>query len=382
MAVAPRDIEEVMAAIALFRPGPLRAGMDALYLGERKPELPQALRALLAPTRGVLLYQEQLMAIATHIAGWTPAEADRYRRTVISGTHDERQALRERFVADAQRRGLQPEEAAAVYDFAASSSGYVFARAHAAAYAHLVMQTAWLHAHLPAAHLVAFADRDARIPALVREARDLGVRFLPPDPNHGAEGFSLVAADTVRWGLAHVRGLSHTTVRAILTARAEGPFGSADDLRKRVPMSEEEWEALRDACVLHCLGLPPAGNRAERILRAYRRLGAIPRRSALDALASALPAMETSRGHVLLLAETTGATTRGILAVRDGRWYDIRLPDGHPPPPVGAPVWVEARPIREERGVHVVSAIRVLDLATALARCRDAPLNGVNGGAM
>jgi DNA-directed DNA polymerase III PolC len=236
--LAAHTIDDLIVALALYRPGPLKGGLkDAFvrrHLGQEPTEyLHPALEPILRDTYGVVLYQEQVLRIAHEVAGFTLGEADLLRRAMskFRSAH-EMERLRSGFVAGAQRvSGLDATTAEKLWDLLAAFAGYGFPKAHAAGYAALAYRLAYLKTHYPAEFLAArlavwggyYSPR-----VYMSEARQLGLSVKPPHVNHSDERFALDPIDrrTLWMGLGQVRELTHTTIALI---RQQRPFTSLDD---------------------------------------------------------------------------------------------------------------------------------------------------------
>lgn len=311
-----RGLEDLVAAVALIRPGPIQGNMVDPFLRRRHGREPvthlhPALEPILSKTYGVVLFQEQVIDIARTVAGFTPGEADRLRRVMSHArSRAAMEAIGRDFVAKAGANGVEPDVAERIFEMIAGYASYGFCEAHAAAFAHTAYQTAYLACHHPAAWFAALLNHQPMgyYPprTLVVEARRRGVRFLPPDVHKSGVGYTLEpppgAPAAVRVGLRAVRGLRERTVEAILRARAAGAFRSPSDLRRRAGLRRDEAEALVLCGALDALAPPdPATGRpsrrallwslasdngdapplpdfppAERLLREYEVLGFFP----------------------------------------------------------------------------------------------------------
>ncbi|MEO6462893.1 MAG: DNA polymerase III subunit alpha, partial [Candidatus Eisenbacteria bacterium] len=243
-----RALDDVIAAIALIRPGPAGAGMKDLYVRRKRGLEPVTygharLEPVLAPQRGVLLYEEDVMAVVAALCDVSLAQGDLFRRALGgTRTEDERSALRRWFAHRARAAGLSAVEARTAWGEVARFGAYAFCRAHAAGYGVLAWQAAYLRAHWPAAFASALADHHAGMYALwvhVADAQRHGVEFRLPCVNRSGEGFVLEGdpvTGPVRVGLARVRELSRRTIERTLAGRAGkgGPFGSLADWMGRV----------------------------------------------------------------------------------------------------------------------------------------------------
>jgi len=237
----PDRFEDVIALVALYRPGPMDLIPDfiARKHGEQRVEyLDPRLEPILGPTYGIMVYQEQVMQIAQVIGGYTLGNADLLRRAMGKKKQEEMDAQRDSFVAGAEKNGLSKARATALFDLMAKFAGYGFNKSHAAAYALLAYQTAYMKAHHPAAFLAAnlsamMGDSD-KVRALAEDGAANGLRLLPPDVNSSSYRFVPVEPRTVRYGLGAIRGTGESAIGAILAARESGPFKSLYDLCHRV----------------------------------------------------------------------------------------------------------------------------------------------------
>jgi DNA polymerase-3 subunit alpha len=294
----PDRFEDVIALVALYRPGPMDLIPDfiARKHGEQRVEyLDPRLEPILGPTYGIMVYQEQVMQIAQVIGGYTLGRADLLRRAMGKKNQDEMDAQRESFVAGAEKNGLTKARATALFDLMAKFAGYGFNKSHAAAYALLAYQTAYMKAHHPAAFLAAnlsavMGDAD-KVRALAEDGVANGLRLLPPDVNASVYRFVAVDSGTVRYGLGAVRGTGESAIGAILAARESGPFTSLYDLCQRVDkrrMNRRVIEALARAGGFD--GVDP--NRATVLASAGRALEAAERAERMASQSSLFGAAE------------------------------------------------------------------------------------------
>lgn len=243
----PREFEEVIANISLFRPGPVQSDMIRPYLrrkhGQEAVEyLHPALEPIMRRTYGVLIYQEQVLEIAAAVAGFSLGEADKLRRLMTSDrSRDEMMELGETFIQRAVERGVTRPVAEEVFRIVSGFAAYGFCKAHAACFAKISYQTAWLKAHYPAEFLAAILSAQPMgfyAPRTVAsEATRLGCQILPPCVNRSEDIFT-VEDGNIRVGLRLLRGMSGTALRSILEARRrDGPYKSLRDFceRTRVP---------------------------------------------------------------------------------------------------------------------------------------------------
>ena len=271
----PKSLEDLDQLIALFRPGPMR--MIDEYLQRRAGTLPvryplPELEAILKPTYGIIVYQEQVMRVAMQVAGISAAGADLMRRAMGKKDPELLEKQRGGFVSGAGARGVDREKADELFDLLARFAEYGFNKAHSAAYAVLAYQTAWLKAKYPAAFIAAVLSNEMgntdKVVAVLAEARRAGVNILPPDINHGRARFTLEdGGKAVRFGLAAVKQVGESAIQQVEKARAQGgPFTSQDDLLARVEgnlLNAKAVEALIKAGALDGLHAQGANGRAD-----------------------------------------------------------------------------------------------------------------------
>ncbi|HHV53991.1 MAG TPA: DNA polymerase III subunit alpha [Firmicutes bacterium] len=251
--------EDLVASVALIRPGPIKGDMVEPFLARRRGREPVTyllpeLEPILAKTYGVVLYQEQVIAIATQVAGFTPGEADRLRRVMTHyRSQKEMDAIGGEFIARAISRGIEPAIARTIFSYIVGYAGYGFCEAHAAAFANTAYKTAYLLEHYPApffAALLSYQPMGFYPPhALVVEAARRGIRTLNPDVNRSdgwrftvetVEGDDGRKIQAIRPSLLQVDGLKEAGVRKILAAReGGGPFGSFADFVRRVDLDRD-----------------------------------------------------------------------------------------------------------------------------------------------
>ncbi len=240
----PDRFEDIIAVLALYRPGPLGSGMvdDFILRKQGKQSIDYFhpdLEACLAPTYGVIVYQEQVMQIAQIMGGYTLGAADLLRRAMGKKKPEEMAKHREIFRRGAVERGYDEQLALRLFDLMEKFAEYGFNKSHTAAYAVVTYQTAWLKAHHPAAFYAAtlssdMDDTDA-VKVFVEDARQNGITLLPPDVNASDYRFMPVDAATLRYGLGAIKGVGQPAAEAIVAARrAQGPYRDLFDLVARV----------------------------------------------------------------------------------------------------------------------------------------------------
>ncbi|WDF81606.1 DNA polymerase III subunit alpha [Lacticaseibacillus pabuli] len=243
--VQPQSFEDVVAVAALYRPGPMQYidEFAARRHGQRKVEyVSPLLEPILAPTYGIIVYQEQVMQVASSIGGLTLAEADDLRRAMSKKKQAVIDAAKPKFMAGAAQRGVSETDAAQIFDDIERFAGYGFNRSHAAAYGKLAVQMAYFKAHVPAAFYLAQLNANlgasAKIGAFAGEMRQKGVRLLRPDIDRSSRGFVLDGAN-IRMGLGNLKGLRRDLIDAIIAERKEnGHFAGVQDFLLRL---DDKW---------------------------------------------------------------------------------------------------------------------------------------------
>ncbi len=238
----PDRFEDLIALVALYRPGPMDLIPDFIerkHGRQRVEYLDPRLETILGPTYGVMVYQEQVMQIAQLIGGYSLGGADLLRRAMGKKLPEEMATHRDAFVEGALKNGLALRKANELFDLMEKFAGYGFNKSHAAAYALVAYQTAYMKAHhsaaFMAANLSALMDDTDKVQQFHQDAVANGLRVLPPDINAGEYRFVPVDAKTIRYGLGAVKGTGESAISAILKARAErGPFSDLFDFCERI----------------------------------------------------------------------------------------------------------------------------------------------------
>jgi DNA polymerase-3 subunit alpha len=265
----PDCFEDIVALVALFRPGPLQSGMVDDFIDRKHGRsdapidyLHPDLKPVLASSYGVILYQEQVMQIAQVLAGYTLGGADLLRRAMGKKKPEEMAKQRTVFVAGAVQRGVEEARARHIFDLMEKFAGYGFNRSHSAAYALLSYQTAWLKAHYPAPFMAAVLssdmDRTDKVVTLIDECVSMGLKVEPPDINASSYAFAVSGERTIRYGLGAVKGAGESAVQALIGERdARGPFSDLEDLCRRIDLirvNRRVLEALIRSGCLDSLG--------------------------------------------------------------------------------------------------------------------------------
>jgi DNA polymerase III subunit alpha len=288
----PDSFNDIVALVALFRPGPLQSGMVDDYINRKHGRqggpieyFHPSLAPLLQPTYGVILYQEQVMQIAQVLAGYSLGAADLLRRAMGKKKPEEMAKQRSIFVDGAVARGVDRGTAMHIFDLMEKFAGYGFNKSHSAGYAMLSYQTAWLKAHYPEAFMASVLSTDMdhtdKIVTLIDECHQMGLEVEPPDVNESEHAFNVAGLGRLRYGLGAIKGVGQSAVQAIIDERASGGrFTSLTGFCARIDLqrvNRRTIEALVRAGALDSIGpnratlahrLPAALGRAEQVARA------------------------------------------------------------------------------------------------------------------
>ena len=294
----PKNLEDIIALISLYRPGP----MDSIptYLRNRREpdkiqyKTPQ-LAHILDVTNGCIVYQEQVMQICRELAGFSYGQADNVRRAMSKKKHKVMEAEREHFVHGCTepgrecpgcvKNGISEQAANAIYDEMVSFASYAFNKSHAACYAYVAFQTAYLKCHYPrefmAALLTSVLDNTSKVIEYSTECQRLGIKVLPPNINVSRGGFT-VDGDAIRFGLNAVKNVGRNLIETVVAKREERPFGGLYDFCKRLRGAELNRRAV------------------ESLIRAGAFDGLEPsRRGMLESVESILKSIESDQRHNL-----------------------------------------------------------------------------------
>ncbi|WP_123039525.1 DNA polymerase III subunit alpha [Cohnella candidum] len=275
----PSSFEDIISVLALYRPGPMEFIPQFIKgkHGQIAVEYPHpSLEPILSDTYGIIVYQEQIMQIASSMAGFSLGEADLLRRAVGKKKREILDEERTHFVAGSLKQGYTEEEANGVYDLIVRFADYGFCRAHAAAYAVLSFQTAYLKAHYPvpfmASMLTSVIGNQRKTAEYVDECRHMGIPVLPPDVNESGvlftpvlgEGSEASSGGAIRFGLAAVKNVGTQAIESILAERKEKKFESLIDLCRRVDPRVCNKRVIESLLLAGALGSLP-GHRAQQL---------------------------------------------------------------------------------------------------------------------
>jgi DNA polymerase III subunit alpha len=329
----PDRFEDIIALVALYRPGPM-ANIPTYCLRKHGDERPDYIHPKLEPilkeTFGVVIYQEQVMQIAQVLAGYSLGEADLLRRAMGKKIKKEMAAQRQRFVSGAVERGVDREQADSIFDLLQRFADYGFNKSHAAAYALVAYQTAYLKANYPveflAASMTLDMDNTDKLAEFRREAERLGIAVVSPSVNRSGREFD-VADGQIVYALAALRGVGGLAVDAIASARGARPFADLTDFASRMDsraVNKRTLESLAQAGAFDCL----EGNRA----RAFSAIDAIMAHAQRTGAATAMGQSELFGGSGPRAALQLHEVEAWLPAERLNREYDAIgfFLSGHP----------------------------------------------------
>jgi DNA polymerase-3 subunit alpha len=241
----PENFKEIIALVALYRPGPLRSGMVDEFIKRKhghesiRYDLPE-LKEILKDTYGVIVYQEQVMRIASSLANFSLEDADVLRRAMSKKDPKEMEMQKEKFLEGARKNRVHLKKAEKIFDLMAKFAEYGFNKSHSAAYALIAYQTAYLKAHYPiefmAALLTSEVQNADKILKYIAECREMGIEILSPDINESDKNFTVVGSQ-IRFGLAAVKNVGDAAIDAIIMEKEEkGKFQSLHGFCKRVDL--------------------------------------------------------------------------------------------------------------------------------------------------
>lgn len=274
----PTEFGDITAMVSLYRPGPMDwipQFIKRKHGQEEVKHLHEDLKPILGPTHGIGVYQEQILQIAQAFAGFSLGEADLLRRAIGKKIMKELKAQREKFISGAVKKGYQKKLAEEIFDDVITPfAGYGFNKSHAAGYARIAFETAYLKAHFPTEFMAALLSSDAqrtdRVMIEIEECRQQGLAVLPPDINESLRHFTAIPPDgkkitrgispkgSIRFGLSAIKGIGDSSVQQIIEVRDRGgPFTSIEDFARRMPskvLNKKTIEALTKSGALDSLG--------------------------------------------------------------------------------------------------------------------------------
>ncbi len=269
----PSSLEDISSILALYRPGPLDAGLIPKFINRKHGREPidfahEKLQPILNETYGIMVYQEQIMKIAQDLAGYSLGEADLLRRAMGKKKKSEMEKHQSMFVQGATERGVDPKVAEGLFEQMVLFAEYCFNKSHSTAYGAVTYQTAYLKAHYPVAYMAALltvnAGDSAKVQRYIANCNAMGIEVMPPDVNASGIDFTPVG-DRILFGLSAVRNLGDGAIRQLIEGRRiDGPYASLADLCDRIPgqqLNRRAMEALIHSGALDAL--EPKANRAQ-----------------------------------------------------------------------------------------------------------------------
>jgi len=242
----PENIEDITALLALYRPGPLGSGMIEDFINRKKGTIeikyahPQ-LESILKETYGVIVYQEQVMKIASELAGFTLGQADILRKAIGKKQKGVMEKQRELFIKGAQKNNIKKNTAVEIFDLIAYFAGYGFNKSHSVSYAFISYQTAYLKTHYTleymASLLTSIMGNNDKVALYIKECRNMNIEILPPDINQSLVNFTVVGGKAIRFGLAAVKNVGEKAIKSIIDEhKRNSNFTSLLDFCQRVDL--------------------------------------------------------------------------------------------------------------------------------------------------
>jgi len=268
----PETFEDMIALVALYRPGPLGSGMVEDFIKSKKGEIPikydlPQLSGILKETYGAILYQEQVMEIANKLANFTMAQADILRMAMGKKKIAEMENMKDDFIRGAKANKISEKKALGIFNKMANFAQYGFNKSHSAAYALIAYQTAYLKAHYPvefmAASLSSDMDNTPKVVSYINECKEMGIEILPPSINESEQEFK-VKGNSIRFGLEAVKGVGSSAIEAILDVRKDKGFTTFFDFCSRADSRKVNKKVIE--CLIKAGALDFMGKRAQLML--------------------------------------------------------------------------------------------------------------------
>lgn len=241
--LVPEKIEDLIALLALYRPGPMGSGMLQDFIQRRHNHASikyehKKLEPILKETYGILVYQEQVMQIVSELAGFSLSQADILRRAISKKNSHVMEQQRKNFISGCKKNNISENTANKIFDLIEYFAGYGFNKSHSAAYALVSYQTAYLKANYPIEFMTALlnseSDNPDKIVEYINESGRMGIKILPPDINESFSGFTIVNDNTIRFGLLAIKNVGKAAIEGIIKARDNKRFVSFEDFCERV----------------------------------------------------------------------------------------------------------------------------------------------------
>ncbi len=240
--LVPDSFEDIVAVLALYRPGPLKSGLVDIYISRKHGKEPVTypfpeLEPILKETYGVIVYQEQVMKMSQVLAGFTPGEADTLRKAIGKKKRDLMETMRKKFIEGSVERGFPREKIEKLWDDIENFASYSFNKSHSVAYGYISYWTAYVKAHYPAeffAVKLTTEKNDNKFINLIKDAQLMDFRILPPDINKSDVGFTIEGEREIRFGIGRIKGVGDEAAREIIRARSSSSFRGLQDFVARV----------------------------------------------------------------------------------------------------------------------------------------------------
>jgi len=272
--LAPSNFEDISAVIALYRPGPLGSGMIDDFIKRRHGKIKieymhDSLSEILKNTYGVIVYQEQVMQIASTLSGFTMAEADKLRKAMGKKIPEVMAKMESKFVDGAAKNNVDPKKAKEIWDLIVKFAGYGFNKSHTVAYALVAFQTAYLKAHYPvefmASLLTSEMGNQDKMVTYIKACKTMGLKVLPPDINESERSFTVIDKETIRFGLGAVKNVGEAAVQVILDERNKTKFKSLFDVCQRVDTGKVNSKVIES--LIKCGAFDSLGARRSQMLQ-------------------------------------------------------------------------------------------------------------------
>ena len=272
----PDHIEDVIALIALYRPGPMKMVPEFIARKQGKTkityELPE-LEGILKETYGIILYQEQVMQIASVIGNYTMAEADTLRKMMSKKKPEDMEKEKPKFVEGAKKQKINENKARKIWEQMETFAEYGFNKSHSTAYAMISYQTAYLKAHYPVAFMAALltSEKDNRDKIIkhMTTCKDMGINILPPDINESEKDFS-ISGENIRFGLGAVKNVGDTAINSIIEARKKGKFTSFMDFLTRIDLRRTNKRVLES--LIKCGAFDSLGHKRRQLMHYFEEM--------------------------------------------------------------------------------------------------------------
>lgn len=318
VSMKPDCIEDIIALLSLYRPGPLKSGMVPEFVSRKQGktkivyEVP-ALEGILKETYGVILYQEQVMQIASTLANYTMGEADTLRKVMSKKNPVEMAKEKPKFLAGAKKNRIPEDKALKIFDQMETFAGYGFNKSHSAAYAMISYQTAYLKAHYPvefmAALLTSEKNNRDKIIKYIGSCKEMGIDVLPPDINESMMDFSVVGGK-IRFGLAAVKNVGEAAIEAVIRSRQDARFASLGDFLGRVDLKKINKRVIES--LIKCGAFDSFGRNRRQLLEGSEKIMEAGNRRRKNG--------RQSQSSLFALSDETEGRS-------EGRDNDIALPD-------------------------------------------------------